>query len=92
MIPDPPGRIIRTPNVRIAEALIMPGSMFSDGKSRAYVHDSMTDGQVAKLEQAIQDGEKMQSTVDAILAITTRARDRFGVDLSARTEGDKNHA
>ncbi|MDY0984606.1 hypothetical protein SOM10_11935 [Microbacterium sp. CFBP9023] len=72
MIPDPPGRVIRTPNVRIAEALIMPSSMFSDGKSRAYVNDTMTDAQVAKLEQAIEDAERMQRAVDAINAITAR--------------------
>lgn len=72
MSPDPPGRVIRTPNVRVAEALIMPSSMFSDGKSRAYVNDTMTDEQVARLEQAIEDGEKMQRAIDAINAITAR--------------------
>lgn len=72
MTPDPPGRVIRTPNVRIAEALIMPSSMFSDGKSRACVNDAMTDEQVAKLEQAIEYSEKMQRAVDAINAITAR--------------------
>lgn len=91
MIPDPPGRIIRTPNVRIAEALIMPGSMFSDGKSRAFVNDTMTDEQVAKLEQAIADDEKMHRAVDAILAITTRVRDRYGVVIGARPEREKPH-
>lgn len=72
MIPDPPNRIIRTLNVRAGEALIMRGTMFGDGKSRACVNDAMTDEQVAKLERAIEDSEKTQRAVDAINAITAR--------------------
>lgn len=69
---NPPGRVIRTPNIRQGDALVVPAAMYGDSKSRVFVDGSTTDDQAANIEQAILHHEKMQRAVEAINAITER--------------------